>query len=171
MRGEVLRVCEALHARSSKISFDPNVRKELIGDPAYFSAVDKLIDIATLFLPSEEDAATLFPGEGLSTFAARLFARGAEYVVLKKGEQGAEGVTRAGERVELNAHPIEVLDPTGAGDCFCATFVTRIAAGTHGFRRSLELANAAGALAVAKVGPMEGARPLATIEAFLAARS
>jgi sugar/nucleoside kinase (ribokinase family) len=171
MRAKVLRVCEALHERCVKISLDPNVRKELIGDPAYFAAVDRLMEIATLFLPSEEDAAALFPGEGLSAFAARLFARGAEYVVLKKGENGAEGLSRSGEHVELKAHEIEVLDPTGAGDCFCATFVTLIASGAHGFRRSLELANAAGALAVAAVGPMEGASRLATIEAFLAARS
>ena len=65
---------------------------------------------------------------------------------------------------------MSVADPTGAGDCFCGTFVTLIASG-FAFREALELANAAGALAVTKVGPMEGNSRLADIQAWLAARS
>ena len=171
MGAKVLRVCKALHAKGVKISFDPNVRKELIGNPAYFDAVRDMMAISAIFLPSEDDAATLFPGETLAKFAATLFARGVEYVVLKKGEQGVDGVSRAGESIALAAHRVEALDPTGAGDCFCATFVTLIASGAHGFRHALERANAAGALAVTKVGPMEGASHLATIEAFLKERA
>ena len=62
---------------------------------------------------------------------------------------------------------VEVLDPTGAGDCFCATFVTLWSKGAFGFRDALERANAAGALAVTKVGPMEGNSNLAAIEALM----
>jgi sugar/nucleoside kinase (ribokinase family) len=171
MGAKVLRVCKALHAGGVKISFDPNVRKELIGNPAYFGAVRELMAISAIFLPSEDDAATLFPQQSLEEFAAGFFARGADYVVLKKGERGVEGVSRSGESQSLAAHRVEALDPTGAGDCFCATFVCLIASGTYDFRASLERANAAGALAVGKVGPMEGASHLATIEAFLKART
>ncbi len=91
MAAKVLRVCKALHAKGVKISFDPNVRKELIGNPAYFDSVREMIGISSVFLPSEEDAATLFPGRDLSDFALEFFARGADYVVLKKGENGCEG--------------------------------------------------------------------------------
>ena len=171
MAAKVVHVCRALHGGGVKISFDPNVRKELIGNPAYFDAVRDLMAISAVFLPSEDDAATLFPGQTLADFAAALFAGVAEHVVLKKGEHGVEGMSRGGESISLAAHKVEALDPTGAGDCFCATFVTLIAAGAHGFRHALERANAAGALAVTKVGPMEGASPLSTIEAFLKARS
>ena len=90
--------------------------------------------------------------------------------MLKKGERGVEGLSATGERVALAAHPVEVRDPTGAGDCFCATFVALIARGPRDFRQALERANAAGALAVTRIGPMEGASTLATIEAFLEAR-
>jgi sugar/nucleoside kinase (ribokinase family) len=171
MAAKVLRTCKSLHAKGVKISFDPNVRKELIGNPAYFDSVREMIGISSVFLPSEEDAATLFPGKDLSDFASDFFSRGADYVVLKKGENGCEGVTREGERVSLPAHKVEVQDPTGAGDCFCATFVTLIASGAFTFRKAMERANAAGALAVTKVGPMEGNSSLATLEAFLAKRS
>jgi len=168
MAAKVLRACKHVHANGVKIAFDPNVRKELVGNPAYFAAVREMIDICSIFLPSEEDATALFPGRDLKDFAADFFARGVDFVVLKKGDKGCEGVSRQGEHVSLPAHRVEVLDPTGAGDCFCATFVTLIASGKHGFRAALERANAAGALAVTKVGPMEGNSSLAVLEAFLA---
>ena len=171
MCDKVLRVCKALHAGGVKISFDPNLRKELIGNRAYFGAVQDMMDICSIFLPSEDDAAVLFPNEGLADFAPRLFAKGIDHVILKKGEHGAEGMSRSGDRVSLKAHKVEVLDPTGAGDCFCATFVTLIASGGYTLRQAMERANAAGALAVSKVGPMEGNSHLTVVEAFLAARS
>ena len=171
MAAKVLRACKFLHGRGVKIAFDPNVRKELVGNPAYFASVRQMIDMCAAFLPSDDDAAALFPGRDLPSFAADFFARGADYVVLKKGDKGCEGMSRQGERISLPAHRVEVLDPTGAGDCFCATFVTLIASGRHSFRKALECANAAGALAVTKVGPMEGNSSLATLESFLAQRS
>ena len=89
-------------------------------------------------------------------------------MVLKRGDKGAEGLSRGGEHVDIKAHAVEVRDPTGAGDCFCATFVSLIASGTFSFRQAMERANAAGALAVTRVGPMEGNSNLAAVEALLA---
>ncbi len=167
MAGKVLRVVRALHAGGVAISFDPNVRKELIADPAYFDAVKEIAGISSIFLPSEEDVQVLFPGRRLPDFASELFAKGTRAVVLKKGDKGSEGVTRDGEHASFPAHPVAVLDPTGAGDCFCATFVTLWSQGAFGFRDALARANAAGALAVGKVGPMEGTSDLAAIEALM----
>jgi sugar/nucleoside kinase (ribokinase family) len=162
----ILHVCKSLHGKGVRISFDPNIRKELVGDANYFATVSDLLNIAWIVLPSEEDADVLFRGEALEQFATRLFQKEAVYVILKKGEHGASGVSRAGEREDLAAHPITVADPTGAGDCFCGTFVTLIASGMS-FSAALERANAAGALAVTKLGPMEGASTIGEIEAFL----
>ena len=168
MSAKVLRAVRAMHARGVAISFDPNVRKELVDNPAYFAAVKDMTAMSAIFLPSEDDAATLYPGRAVDDFAAELFAGGARAVVLKKGEKGAEGLTRDGERANFPAHEVEVLDPTGAGDCFCATFVTLWAKGAFSFSQAMRRANAAGALAVTKIGPMEGNSDLARIEALLA---
>ena len=65
MREKVLRVCKALHSRGAAISYDPNIRKELISDPDYFTTVNELMAISTYFLPSEEDADVLFPEKNL----------------------------------------------------------------------------------------------------------
>jgi sugar/nucleoside kinase (ribokinase family) len=171
MREKVLRVCKALHSRGAAISFDPNIRKELISDSAYFTTVNELTDICTYFLPSEEDADVLFPGESLESYASKLFAKGTDYVVLKKGDKGSSGIHRGGETYNVPARKVVVIDPTGAGDCFCATLVTLILSGNFSFQKALQYANAAGALAITKVGPMEGSSTLRQIEAFLAGRA
>jgi sugar/nucleoside kinase (ribokinase family) len=171
MREKVLRVCKALHSRGAAISFDPNIRKELISDPDYFTTVNELMEICTYFLPSEEDADVLFPGEGLESFAPKLFAKGIDYVLLKMGDKGSAGIHKRSESYSFSAHKVDVVDPTGAGDCFCATFVTLITSGNFSFQQALQYANAAGALAVTKVGPMEGNSTLKQIEAFLAQRT
>ena len=170
MREKVMNVCRALHKRGTAISFDPNIRKELVNDPTYFDAVSELIDICTYFLPSEEDADILFPNEEIIDFSKKLFTRNVEFIVLKRGSNGSIGIRRGGENHSLEAHQVEVVDPTGAGDCFCATFVTLISSGKFTFKDSLQYANAAGALAVTKVGPMEGNSSLPQIESLLAQR-
>jgi sugar/nucleoside kinase (ribokinase family) len=171
MCANILRVCRALHGAGVKISFDPNVRKELMGNSAYFGAVQELMELSSIFLPSEDDAAMLFPGKSLLEFAKPLLASHMEYVVLKNGEQGCDAMSKAGERISLAAKQVDSIDPTGAGDCFCATFVTLIAGGTQNFGAALERANAAGALAVTKLGPMEGNSCMPEIEEFLATQS
>jgi sugar/nucleoside kinase (ribokinase family) len=167
MGAKVISICKAMREQGFKISFDPNVRKELAGDPGYFRLVNDALAMSSIFLPSEDDLAALFPGESFNAIAAKLFTKGMDYVVLKKGEHGSEGISRTGDRVALPAHNVEVLDPTGAGDTFCAAFVTAIASTDDDFGGAMALANAAGALAVTKVGPMEGTSHRATLEAFL----
>ena len=167
MAQKVLRLATALHGAGVAITFDPNVRKELVGNPAYFRAVEEMMRRAAIFLPSEEDAEALFPGRALEDYASELFASGARAVALKRGGKGSQALSRDGEQASFGAHDVTVLDPTGAGDCFCATFVTLWLKGAFGLRDALARANAAGALAVTKVGPMEGNSDLAAIEALL----
>ncbi|MCS6759476.1 MAG: PfkB family carbohydrate kinase, partial [Candidatus Devosia euplotis] len=67
--------------------------------------------------------------EAFAVLAARLLAAGARYVLLKNGDKGCLGAGPNGEMVSLPAHAVAVLDPTGAGDCFCATLVALMASG------------------------------------------
>ncbi len=171
MAAAALEICRALHERGVGISFDPNIRKELVADPSYMETVRALLGIATFVLPSAEDAEVLFPGQPFEAFAKNLHEASARYVVLKRGEAGCIGSASDGQVEAFDAHKVEVVDPTGAGDCFCATFVALATSGRFSFREALRRANAAGALAVGKVGPMEGNSSLAEIEAFLESRA
>lgn len=171
MCASTLQVCRALHVHGVKISFDPNVRKELMGNAFYLAAVREMMGMCSIFLPSEDDAAMLFAGKKFAHFAPPLFASHMDYVVLKKGADGCEAMDRAGLHLTLPALKADAVDPTGAGDCFCAAFVTLTAAKRLSFSDVLARANAAGALAVTKLGPMEGSGSLAEIEKFVAAQS
>jgi sugar/nucleoside kinase (ribokinase family) len=171
MCDKVLRVCREMHRRGAKISFDPNVRKELMGDGSYLAAVNEIMSICAYFLPSEEDAAALFPGKSMSGITEKMFAKGTDFVVLKRGGKGSSGISRDGGTCSYEAHSVEVVDPTGAGDCFCATFVALNSSGRYSFEKALQFANAAGALAVTKIGPMEGNSCVERIEAFLAGQA
>ncbi|PKP72800.1 MAG: sugar kinase [Alphaproteobacteria bacterium HGW-Alphaproteobacteria-6] len=167
MRAAAVDLCRRLHARGVAISIDPNIRTELLADAGYLEAVTALMTMAAFILPSDADADLLFPGETFDEWSARLLAGGARAVVLKRGDQGCIGRDAAGA-LALPAHAVTRVDPTGAGDCFCATFVTLTAAGQP-MALALARANAAGALAVGKLGPMEGNSTLAEIDAQWAA--
>ena len=151
-----------------KIAFDPNVRKELVGNPAYFASVREMIDICSMFLPSEDDIAALFPGRDLNSVAADFFARGADYVVLKKGDKGCEGVSRTGEHPASRRIGSRFSIRPGPATASARPSSRWSRSGKFSFRQALERANAAGALAVTKVGPMEGNSSLAALEDFLA---
>jgi sugar/nucleoside kinase (ribokinase family) len=62
---------------------------------------------------------------------------------------------------------VEEIDPTGAGDCFSAAFIAGLESGWP-LEKVGSFANAAGALAVTKMGPMEGAPTREEVERFYA---
>jgi sugar/nucleoside kinase (ribokinase family)/pimeloyl-ACP methyl ester carboxylesterase len=154
MRVRALAICRGLRAQGVAISVDPNIRTEPVTDAGYLEVVRRLMGMAAYVLPSDADAALLFPGQGFAGWSAGLLAGGTSLVALKRGADGA--VARdAGGTVQVAGHSVEVVDPTGAGDCFCGTLVPLLAAGMP-LDKALVRANAAGTLAVTRLGPMEG---------------
>ncbi|WP_277905335.1 carbohydrate kinase family protein [Pararhodospirillum photometricum] len=85
----------------------------------------------------------------------------------KKGAGGAWYFAPS-QRFHHPAFAVQETDPTGAGDCFGATFVTAWLRGLPP-EEALGLACAAGALAVTRKGPMEGTSSLGEIAALRAA--
>ena len=164
MRAAAVDLCQRLHAKGVAISIDPNIRTELITDKGYLQAVRGIMALASYVLPSDADADLLFPGQPFDDWSARLLSARARVVVLKRGDQGCIGRDAGGSHA-LPAHAVTVVDPTGAGDCFCATLVTLLAVGQP-LALALARANAAGALAVTRLGPMEGNAALAEIDAM-----
>lgn len=162
LRATALDLCRKLAAAGVAISIDPNIRPELMRDNGYTTALRAIVDLADYVLPSDADAEVLWPGRDFSAMADSLPR--ARAVVLKRGARGCIG-RAAGETVTRAAHAVTVVDPTGAGDCFCATFVAAMAQGRP-LAQALAWANAAGALAVSALGPMEGNAPPERIAAL-----
>ena len=85
--------------------------------------------------------------------------------------RGAAGCTvySADAQADVPGYAVDEVDPTGAGDCFDAGFLSELLAGRSA-TDAARLANACGALAVTAKGPMAGARSRAEVEQMVARR-
>ena len=155
-------------AAGAKVSFDPNVRPELIGSAGMRAVIDELMASADVLLPGDADLGLLFPETDPEAVAANLVEHGASAVLLKCGARGTVYFDR-NQRIVSRAFAVTEVDPTGAGDCAGATFIASLVEGLP-IEQSLRRANAAGALAVSRRGAMEGNSSPAELEAFLRAR-
>jgi sugar/nucleoside kinase (ribokinase family) len=161
------RAIDTIGARGGSVSFDPNLRKELLGQGQTQQRFQKLIDVADLLLPSGEE---LFVAAGVDSEAeavAALFARGVREIALKRGERGSTCFGADGSRVDCPAFTVTEVDPTGAGDCFGGAYVACRRLGLSR-AQALDYANAAGARNVGVRGPMEGAGTRAELDDFIA---
>ena len=161
-----LAAIASLKARGGTVSFDPNIRREILQASGMRAALDKVLAETDVFLPSGNEL-FLFSSAGDERDAVDdLLGRGISCIVLKKGADGAAYHDRQGV-IALPGFPVEEVDPTGAGDCFGAAFVSMWLRGAAPVD-ALRVANACGALAVTRKGPMEGIHRLADVEAFIA---
>ena len=90
---------------------------------------------------------------------------GVTAIVVKRGAEGAT-YHDAESAIHARAFTAEEVDPTGAGDCFGATFVTCRLQGRSA-EEALRYASASGARAVGIKGPMEGTSTFAELEQLI----
>jgi len=102
----------------------------------------------------------------LKALTERYCGLGVSAVVVKRGSDGASYHSRDGT-LRMKAFKATETDPTGAGDCFGATFVTCRLQG-RSIEESLRYANASGAHAVSVRGPMEGTSGFPELDALIA---
>jgi sugar/nucleoside kinase (ribokinase family) len=90
--------------------------------------------------------------------AARFFREhGAGAVVLKLGRQGCV-VFDGDEEISACAFAVDVVDTTGAGDCFVGGFLAALQRGGDA-SEAARIGNIAGALAVQRIGSVAGLAP------------
>ncbi|MBA3518022.1 MAG: sugar kinase [Rhizobiales bacterium] len=156
-------------ARGGSVSFDPNVRKEMLRNPQIGEALRTVLANADLFLPSGDELLMFAEASGEAKAVDRILAVGVEAVVLKRGAAGASYFDKSGE-TRVASVPVDEVDPTGAGDVFGATFIVCRRNGMP-VAEALGYANAAGARNVTLTGPMEGTSTFAELDAFRAERA
>lgn len=162
------KAIQVIKKNNGTVSFDPNVRKEMMNIPEMQQAFDYILEYTDIFLPSEGEIHYFADQKnaGESDIVRQLIDNGVKHVVIKRGAEGAS-YYHADNQLHIESYPVEMIDPTGAGDCFGATFVSLFLAG-YPVEQALKYANASGALAVSRLGPMEGISSLADITDFLA---
>jgi sugar/nucleoside kinase (ribokinase family) len=168
MRETCYRVAQAVRARGGTVSLDPNLRPELMPVEQIRAVCQPILELAEVVMPSGEELLALTGAESVEAGAAALLARGVRLVALKRGAQGSTLYT-AEQALAIPPFSVTEVDPTGAGDCFDAALMVGLLEGWPLENAGL-FANAAGALATTRLGPMEGAATRAEVLAFMAAQ-
>jgi len=123
-----------------------------------------LIDV----LFANEDEIRMLTGHADPASAVKAFRDlGATHVIVKLGPKGSlTFVNGQPEPVATSSFPVNVVDTTGAGDCFVGAFLAGL---QHGLDtgESARLANAAGALNVTALGGVTGLRDFAETAAWM----
>ncbi|MGA8679367.1 MAG: PfkB family carbohydrate kinase [Acidimicrobiales bacterium] len=161
-RHAVLRLMTAATSAGVEVSVDP-------------CSVAGLRDVgADAFLGWTKDAAVVFPNLDEGRFlsgrpsedpATVVDALVEHYgvVALTLGPAGVLVGSSAGERIRLEAPAVTVLDPTGAGDAFCAGFLAELLDNAGGIDGRLQRATEAGVAAAAQALVQLGGRPSETL--------
>ena len=113
----------------------------------------------------------LIVNEGEAEALAAMLGRpateaGIPHLVITRGGDGADYTGEAGS-FHQPAFGVDVVDTTGAGDCFFGYFLAELAVGVA-VPQALRLASAAGALHVTRLGAGAVIPDRADVEAFLA---
>jgi len=169
-----LRALELAKSAGAKISFDPNIRPQLMPAERARTAFAPFIQAADVLIPSAEELLLLGEGDSLEAAVRNLLRDKPErVVVVTQGADGCVVMTGEGQAKRdsvmsrmIPGYPVIEVDPTGAGDCFDAGFLVRWLAGDDPVTAAA-YANACGALSVTVKGPMAGARNRIDVQAFI----
>jgi ribokinase len=124
-----------------------------------------------VLVPNENETSQLtgLPVESLeqAEVAARhLLQAGARSVVLTLGGRGALVVEKGPPAVHIPSHPVKVVDTTAAGDAFVAGLAVGLAEGLS-LVEAARLGNAAGAIAVTRLGAQPAMPTRSEVEGLL----
>ena len=115
--------------RHRHVSYDPNCRPLLMGEPAdVLAGVHELLAVADVVKVSSEDLAWLIPGRSPEEILEDWLGRGPAIVAITLGGDGVLAGTPTGLRARRPGVPVTVIDTVGAGD----TFSGALLAGLHG---------------------------------------
>lgn len=142
-----LEAARRVREAGGRVSLDVNHRRLLWSAEEARRALRELGRLADVVIGGEEELELLgdSPESLLET---------ASVVVMKRGADGAEAWSRD-DHVTAPGHRVTVVDPVGAGDGFCAGFLSGLLDGLP-LRGCLGRGNTVGAFAVGHVGDWQG---------------
>jgi sugar/nucleoside kinase (ribokinase family) len=160
VEGYLIGVPPAAAAVEKVLSTAPRVALTLSDsfwvDNMHGAFIDLLPRVELVFA-NEQEACTLYRTDDVDE-AVRRLSSVVPTAVVTRSEKGSI-VVQEGERVEVKAEPVDVVDTTGAGDLYAAGFLYGY---THG--APPEICARLGAAAAAEVITHLGARPGVTLK-------
>ena len=132
---------------------------------------DTLLDLVDILTPNESETEILSgisatTGKEAKEAARILMDKGVETVILTLGNRGSLLLTATVESF-FPAIQVDVVDTTAAGDAFCGALAASLANGST-IEEAVKTGNAAGALAVTKLGAEPSLPKKADLDQFLA---
>jgi fructokinase len=118
-KASVVDLMEREHERGRvTVSYDPNVRPALLGDPAHARPdIERIVALSDVVKVSDEDLRWLYRDRADEEAAKGWLASGPALVVVTRGGAGVYAVS-AGLELRRPAVSIDVVDTVGAGDSF-----------------------------------------------------
>ena len=160
------RAMELTLSQGGRISLDPNLRLELMTLDEFCEKLSPFLANADLLLPTSGEAQAITGESDELKAAQKLAVKPGTITVLKRGPAGCT-IHHQDEKIDVPGFSVKEVDPTGAGDCFSAAFIAGLESGWP-LEQVGRFANAAGALAVTRLGPMEGAPTRNQVESLYA---
>ena len=156
---------DVAHAEGVKVILNPAPARPLPKET--LTRLDYLV-------PNERETALLTGIEATDINSAkkaaeRLHGEGVGTVILTLGDRGAF-LASAEESVHVPGYQVEVVDTTAAGDAFVGAFAVAVAQG-QSLAEAVRYANAAGALAVTRLGAQPSLPTRREVEEFMKGRS
>jgi sugar/nucleoside kinase (ribokinase family) len=169
-QAQIFKAVQAFAERGAEISFDPNIRSELLYSRDINDIVGPVMEKCSVLLPGEQEILLLTGEKTCAEAVDKLFQNPVlKTIVLKKGRNGATVYTKK-EVINIPPYAVTEVDPTGSGDCFDAGFLCGLLEGKS-LGESGKIAAAAGALNAASFGPMGGMFDRKSIDELITGRS
>ncbi|MSQ18945.1 MAG: ribokinase [Betaproteobacteria bacterium] len=105
------------------------------------------------------------PIQAIFALATRLLVKDDQAIIVTLGRRGAVALSRHGWIHEPGRN-VDVIDTTGAGDCFCGALAASLARGA-GMQAAVKFANAAASICAQRAGAGPAMPTLSEVEALL----
>ncbi len=119
------------------------------------AVLEPIIKDVDILLPNKEGAKALTGESDIKVAAKKFLAWGPKVVVITLGGDGCL-ITTPTMQKRISAYKVKVSDTTGAGDAFCAAFITAHVLKGLDIEAAASFANAAAALKVQHLGATSG---------------
>lgn len=164
---EIVKTMNMLKSHGVKISFDPNVRLEMVKDDSVWGILREVMNNASVFMPGVSELKFFMNEQDIDKAIAKAFESPAlEVLVLKDGSRGSRIYTRKGLEVTQPIYKVVQADATGAGDSYDGAFISGLVEGKS-LAEAAQMGAAAGAINAAAFGPMEGKISPETVKAMI----
>lgn len=148
-----------------KVCFDPNLRLKLWSMEEARKVILEIAREADYFLPGLDELELIYETDDFDQIISNLKELDAVCII-----KGGDNDTRILENGELTTVPIykvdNVLDPVGAGDGFCAGFITGLLK-EYSHEEAVRLGNLIGSMVIQMEGDWEGLPTWEQVEATL----